>query len=334
MNPSTESTIFIATRGSALALAQSNQVLNRCRLEFPDLTFELKIIRTTGDKLQNLSLTHSDQQLPKGLFTKELEVSLLNGEATLAVHSLKDLPTELPAGLKLAAVSPRADVRDVLITLAAQPGPGTPGTPTQREPGTVTGATVKDLSSGATIATSSTRRQAQLLALRPDLNLVAIRGNVGTRLQKLAGRAELDGLVLAAAGLERLGIRIGPEGVLGGEGVPPGLRAIFLSLDEMLPCVGQAALGLETRIDDPRADRIAAGLNDLPTFQCVTGERAFLEAMGGGCMSPVACLGERVGGDLRLRAVTFRDQKTGRAEIIGDPGAARDLGRALAETLR
>src|SRR5207247_1414198 len=133
----------------------------------------------------------------------------------------------------------------------------------------------------------STRRQAQLLALRADLKLVPIRGNVGTRLQKLADQSELDGLVLAAAGFERLGFQVLVSGEIHGKDIPAGLLAVYLSPEEMLPCVGQAALGIETRVDDANTDAICAALNDYPTQQCVTAERAFLHGMGGGCLSPV-----------------------------------------------
>src|SRR5882757_1335331 len=163
-----EKPIIICTRGSALALAQSNMIAAQCRAAFPELKFKLQIIKTTGDKLQKASMAKTDPSLPKGLFTKELEVAMLNGEADLAVHSLKDLPTELPDGLILAATPPREDVRDVLI---------------YRAPG------------------GSTRRKQSLLALRPDLNIVEIRGNVATRMQKVADKAEVDATILALAGL-------------------------------------------------------------------------------------------------------------------------------------
>src|SRR5688572_18752997 len=185
-------------------------ILAQCQAAFPGRSFEIKIIKTTGDKLQTASLANAN--LPKGLFTKELEAALLNGEADLAVHSLKDLPTELPAGLKLGAVSPRADVRDVLITRRG------PALNSQL-------STLNILPSGATVDTSSTRRRAQLLDLRPDLNIVPIRGNVGTRLRKLAEQSELDAIVLAAAGLERLHFRNGDSAEISGADVPPGLQA-------------------------------------------------------------------------------------------------------------
>src|SRR5512138_1260382 len=174
--------ISIATRGSALALAQANMVLAQCRAAFPDLGFELKIIKTTGDKLQTASLAQEGKNLPKGLFTKELEVALLENKADLAVHSLKDLPTEVPSGLKLGAVAKRADVRDVLIYREA-------GKSDHRGFGLE--LRVPDFPAGAVVATSSTRRKAQLLLLNPALKLPDIRGNVATRLQKVAGRGEM-----------------------------------------------------------------------------------------------------------------------------------------------
>src|SRR5581483_12442038 len=214
-------TILIATRGSALALAQAKMVLAQCRQHFPALAFDLKIIKTTGDKLQTASMAKTDEKLPRGLFTKELEVALLKGRADLAVHSLKDLPTELPAGLISGGVGgPSQDVRDVLIWRAAD----------------FSIQTMQGLPNGLTVATSSTRRKAQLLALRSDLNIVEIRGNVATRLEKLARDTKLGATILAAAGLARLNFSIAADGKLSGDGVPDGLRAIFLSPEEMLPC--------------------------------------------------------------------------------------------------
>ncbi|MBM3835425.1 MAG: hydroxymethylbilane synthase [Verrucomicrobia bacterium] len=324
--------IVIASRGSALALAQANMVAAECRTAFPDLRFEIKIIKTTGDKMQTLSLTNPNQQVTKGLFTKELEVALLNGEADFAVHSLKDLPTELPEGLILAAVSKRADVRDVLIYRdAAFFGHAVQQGGAKR--GFAPHASIRDFPPGATIATSSTRRQAQLLALRPDLKLVPIRGNVGTRLQKLADKPELDGLLLAAAGLARLGIRLSENGELQGDAVPARLLAVHLPPEQMLPCVGQAALGIEARKCDSRVARICDRLNDFTTQQCVTAERAFLHAMGGGCLSPVAAYADLVENRIRLRAVSFREERFISGEVRGALEQASELGHRLASEL-
>lgn len=311
--------IVIATRGSALALAQANTVLAQCREKLPSLPFALKILKTTGDKLQNASMSRIDATLPRGLFTKELETSLLKGKSDLAVHSLKDLPTELPKGLKLGGVAgKREDARDVFIfKTALPPGVKLPGLP-----------------AGFTVATSSTRRKAQMLAARPDLNVVEIRGNVGTRLRKLSEEPSLDGTILAAAGLARLNIRIAPgTGNLTGEDVPEGLRASVLELDEMLPCVGQAALGLEIREDDERAAMICRELNDEATFQCVTAERALLRALGGGCQTPLGAYAAAVGTEIHLRAVLFSPRFC-RGEARGPMNEPASLGERVAGQLK
>ncbi len=323
--------IFIATRGSALALAQANSVLAQCRVAFPTLAFELKIIKTTGDKLQTASLAAAE--LPKGLFTKELEVALLDGEADLAVHSLKDLPTDLPAGLKLGAVGQRADVRDVLLYrdieyLANWPEPAIPVD--QRKRGFKAALSIAALPHGATVATSSTRRAAQLRERRPDLRLVEMRGNVGTRLAKLADQSELDATILAAAGLLRLGFQLAPAGKLSGDGVPAGLLATPLSVHEMLPAVGQAAIGIEVRENDPRVEAICAQLDHADTHRCVAAERAFLRAMGGGCHLAVAAYAEVSGEELRMRAVSFLGGTPRRAEGRRAVTEAVQLGEQLA----
>jgi hydroxymethylbilane synthase len=309
---------IIVSRGSALALAQANMVLAQCRAAFPDQSFEIKIIKTTGDKLQTASLANAN--LPKGLFTKELETALLSGEGDLAVHSLKDLPTELPAGLTLGAVSERADVRDVLVRRKADIN----STP----------VSIDSLPRNATVATSSTRRRAQLLQRRPDLRVVEIRGNVGTRLKKLAEPTNLDAIVLAAAGLDRLRFRIQESEELTGPEVPPGLASATIPLEQMLPCVGQAALGIEIREHDPRLEAICAALNDSRTHACVMAERAFLRAMGGGCQLAVAAYGEIVGDNLRMRAASFLGNKPSQGEKTGAPDDAMALGEALARELR
>jgi hydroxymethylbilane synthase len=316
--------VIIATRGSALALAQANLIAAQCRAAFPELTFELKIIKTTGDKLQSASLTKAGESLPKGLFTKELEVALLAREADLAVHSLKDLPTDLPEGLKLVATPKREDVRDVLVYRAA--GPGVRGLPPQ--------ARLADFPAGATIATSSTRRKMQLLAARPDLHIIEIRGNVATRLQKVAKQDQLDATVLALAGLTRLHFKIQADGKLIAEGVPEGLLATVLDLELMLPCVGQGAIGLEIREQDERIERICARLNHHDTFHAVTAERAFLKAMGGGCLSPVAAYGQIHGDKIALRAVSFHNNTEKRGAGERPVAEAAALGTTLAGQLK
>lgn len=333
---------MIATRGSALALAQANMIAAQCRATFPKLRFELKIIKTTGDKLQKASMAKKGESLPKGLFTKELEVALVKGQADLAVHSLKDLPTDLPAGLVLAATPKRADVRDVLIYRSAEfiktrtadlaSADWVPGQDALR--GFKPHLKLKDFPKGATIATSSTRRKEQLLAARPDLNVVEIRGNVTTRMQKVAERGELDATVLALAGITRLNFEIKVDGALVGDAVPDGLLATVLDVDVMLPCVGQGAIGIEIRADDERIAKICERLNHHHTFQCVTAERAFLAAMGGGCQSPVAAYAEIDGSRMEMRAVSFREGPARRSEGKRPIAEAAALGEDLAERLK
>jgi hydroxymethylbilane synthase len=315
-----DSPILIATRGSALALAQANAVLQTCRRTFPSLAFQLNIIKTSGDKLQTASLSRIDSSLPRGLFTKELEAALLDHQADLAVHSLKDLPTDLPAGLNLAAVAgKRADVRDVLIYRQSQ------FPKSNMKPAGFPAA--------LTVATSSTRRKAQLLSLRPDFKIVDIRGNVPTRLQKLAKQSAFDATILAAAGLNRLQFQITAAGSLEGRGVPAGLLATVLETEDMLPCVGQGAIGLEIRQDDERIAQICAQLNDYHTFQCVIAERAFLRAMGGGCQTPIGALASVIKDQIRLQAVSFLTDKVQRAEARGNLDQPEALGQRVAAQL-
>ncbi len=327
-----ENTIYVATRGSTLALVQATVVLEQCRAAFPDLRFEIKIVKTTGDKLQTASLAEAN--LPKGLFTKELEQALLSGEASLAVHSLKDLPTELPEGLGVGAVTRRADVRDVLICRGAAI-PANSGS----------GPDVEGLPPGATVATSSTRRRAQLLERRPDLNVVPIRGNVPTRLRKLCEQEEIGALVLAAAGLQRLGYEVRADGHLTSPGrlslperglslnlVSP-LMAAYLPLSEMLPCVGQAAIGVEIRQDDEQAKVFCGRLNDPGTELCVRAERAFLRGLGGGCQLAVAALAEVTGDQIYMRCVSYLSGGARRTEGQGRATEPEKLGEELARKI-
>ena len=320
----TERAISIATRGSALALAQANAILDQCRKAFPKLSFELNIVKTTGDKFQTASLALEGQSLPKGLFTKELEVALLEGKADLAVHSLKDLPTELPAGLELGAVAKRADARDVLVyrdanfvksrTNHKDAGPQLPG--------------------DAVVASSSTRRRAQLLMHNPGIKIIEIRGNVLTRMIKLAENPELDATVLALAGITRLNFRITPEGRMVGDEVPDGLLAVILETEVMLPCVGQGAIGIEVRTGDARTGAICEQLNHIETLQCVTAERAFLAAMGGGCQSPVAAYAENIANQLWMRAISFANGPVRRPDAKRPLTEAVQLGQQIAAELR
>jgi hydroxymethylbilane synthase len=302
----------------------------------------LKIIKTTGDKLQTASLAQEGKNLPKGLFTKELEVALLKHRADLAVHSLKDLPTELPAGLALGAVGKRADVRDVLIyrdeawlraaEADKQSTEWSPGQASRR--GFKARLSITDLPKGAVVATSSTRRRAQLLAHNPGLKVPDIRGNVVTRMQKLSEKPELDATVLALAGISRLNFRVTEEGRLTGDAVPDGLLATILETDVMLPCVGQGAVGIEIREQDERIAVLCERLNHFNTFQCATAERAFLAGMGGGCQSPVAAYAEVLGDKLRMRALSFTDGPLHKAEATRPLKEAVELGQQLAAELK
>jgi hydroxymethylbilane synthase len=336
--------IILATRGSPLALAQTQLVLAECRTRFPDTLFDFRVFKTTGDRLQHAGPTAQVGPVPKGLFTKELEVALLAREADLAVHSLKDLPVELPAGLELAAVLPREDPRDVLILTAAGRlasslrACGTlPAGEVAEHTGTPpTLATLSHLPRAVLVATSSTRRREQLLAAAPGLRLREIRGNVSTRLRRLRESPDTEATLLAAAGLNRLGYRILPDGRLlspSADAGSVGFLACYLAPEIMLPCPGQAAIGLELRADDVQAATIARQLNDLETFNCVVAERTFLRGMGGGCQSPLAALAECRASQIRLRALALRQGRLRRAEAEGPPEAAADLGLQLSRVL-
>src|SRR5262245_39884341 len=244
MNP-----LRIGTRGSALALWQANHIAERLRAALPGLSVELVEIQTGGDQVRDLPLAQIGGE---GVFTKAIQQAVLAGQADVAVHSLKDLPTQPVAGLALAAVPRRGPTGDVLVSKRHR--------------------AFADLPQGATLATSSPRRQAQLRHRRPDLRLVDIRGNVETRLRKL-GEQQLDGVILAQAGLERAGL---------GAGITEILEASW-----MLPAVGQGALGLECRADDDATRTIVAKLDDAATHQAVLAERALLRGLGGGCQVPI-----------------------------------------------
>lgn len=291
------SSIRIGTRGSALALVQSNWVKARLEERYPGLPVELVIIKTSGDKLKDVPLA---QVGGKGLFIKEIEEALFSGQVDLAVHSLKDMPALVPEGLVIAAVPPREDWRDAFIshhypTLAAVPP-------------------------GGRVGTGSLRRRVQLLNQRPDLEIVPIRGNVDTRLRKMAAQG-LDALVLAAAGLNRLGLSHLSQG--------------FLSSREMLPAISQGALGLEARAGDVRVLELIAFLDDPVTHTAVRAERAFLARLEGGCVVPVAGLGRLQDGVLTFEALIgdLEGRNLIRGEITGTPGEADFLGRSLAERL-
>jgi hydroxymethylbilane synthase len=251
---------------------------------------------------------------------------------------LKDLPTDLPAGLMLAATPKREDVRDVLIYRDAEYYAQLSSITAQADwiagqsslKGFKPHAKLKDFPAKTIIGTSSTRRKLSLLAARPDLTIATIRGNVPTRLQKVAERDEFDATVLALAGLKRLNFEIKPDGILVGDAVPEGLLATVLDLEVMLPCVGQGAIGIEIRADDERITKVCERLNHFNTFYCVTAERAFLRAMGGGCQSPVAAHAEVVGDKIQMRAVSFVNETARRGEAKRPLAEATILGEELA----
>lgn len=299
--------LTIGSRGSKLALWQANWVRDQLASSGDDIA--IRIIKTTGDHLQayapNEALPASMAQTvaaagSKGLFIKEIEEALLAREIDIAVHSLKDLPTVQPPGLLLAAVPPREDARDVLIT---------PHAPS-----------VMSLPAAARIATSSLRRQTQLRALRPDLVYVPMRGNLDTRLRKLE-RGDCEALVLAAAGVHRLGLA---ERITS-----------FFSFEQMCPAVGQGALGIEIRADDPQARQAVARLDDAATHHAVRAERALLRRLGGGCQVPIAAHAELADGKLRLRAVVANLDGTQliRAQANGPAPNAEALGADVASEL-
>jgi hydroxymethylbilane synthase len=274
--------IALGTRGSQLALAQAEiakQALLRSGLVE---TVDLRIIKTTGDQRLDLRLDDSGKTFDKGLFTKELEQALLNGEIDLAVHSLKDLPTEAVEGLLIDAVLPREDPVDVLVSKFPE---GLPGLP-----------------KGALIATSSPRRAQQIIHLRPDIQVCAVRGNVPTRLEKLVRAADWSGMILAQAGLRRLGLLPQREhlSVLDSTLFVTGLR-------ELLPAAGQGAIALQCRQNDAVIRSILSQVNDPVSWDCVRAEREFLRLIGGGCNVPIGVYARVVGDTMTLAGIVFEE---------------------------
>ena len=306
--------IRIGSRGSRLALVQAEYVAEELRQQ--GFRVEIVRIRTTGDRIRNVPLS---QLGGKGVFVKEIEEALLRGEVQLAVHSLKDLPTELPEGLCLAAVPPRESPLDVLIVRRAScVGEGESATPLDR------------LAMGAKVGTSSPRRAAQLLHLRPDLKMLPLRGNLDTRLRKLDSTS-LDAIVVAAAGLHRLA-----EGIGFGTDDPSGAILECPLLPEICtPAAAQGALGIEARNDDEAAMGAARLLEDASARRCVEAERAFLKALGGGCRVPIGALAEEAGGSLTLVGVicSIDGERLVRGRLVGQAGEPEELGIGLAEQL-
>ncbi len=290
-------TLRIATRKSQLALWQAEYVRDVLLQYHPDLSVELVKMTTEGDKILDTPLAKVGG---KGLFVKELENGLLNGDADIAVHSMKDVPVELPAGLHLAVICPREDPRDAFVSKAY--------------------TSFESLPKGARLGTSSLRRQCQLAAQRPDLNIIDLRGNVNTRLLKL-DNGDYDAIILAAAGLKRLGMedRITET----------------LSPEVSLPAIGQGAVGIECREDDEWVNELLAPLNDRDTAIRVRAERALNHRLQGGCQVPIAGYAELEHGVILLRGLvgTVDGSKIIHGEIAGQPEDAEYLGRVLAEDL-
>ncbi len=288
--------IRIGTRGSALALAQAGWVRQKLEERYPGLKVETITIKTSGDRFLNTPIKAIGG---KGIFVKEIEEALLRKEIDLAVHSMKDLPTEIPLGLTVAAIPEREDPRDVLVSVDHKP--------------------LKDLPSGARVGTGSLRRRAQILHYRPDLSLLSIRGNIDTRLKKL-DQGEVDALIMAMAGLRR----IGQEDRV----------SEYLSPEICLSAVAQGALGLETRDGDPVIDELEF-LHHLPTALEVSAERGFLKRLGGGCQIPVGACAWMSRDQIRLMGVVadVDGRKLFKGEISGSAGEAEQLGQELAERL-
>jgi hydroxymethylbilane synthase len=264
------SVLRIGTRGSPLALAQARLVRDALTTAhgLDDARVTLETIRTTGDMIRDRPLTEAGG---KGLFTKEIEEALVRGAVDLAVHSAKDMPTELPAGLVIAAVLPREDPRDVFISRKA--------------------ATLRELPRGAVLGTASLRRQALVKHLRPDLSVVTFRGNVETRLRKLEEGA-VDATLLALAGLKRLALDKQATAVL--------------SVDEFLPAVGQGIIAIEARADDQRTRALLAAIDHAETATALAAERAFLAALDGSCRTPIAGHARIDGGRVHFRGLIAR----------------------------
>jgi len=289
-------TIVVGTRGSKLALIQAESVVTKIREVSPRLEVTICKITTKGDRNHNIQLDHMEGI---GVFVKELEEALSSGRIDVAVHSLKDMPTQIPQGLCLTTVTERLDPRDVLIS---------------------GGQKLTELASGSRIGTGSLRRAVQLGACRPDLEVCSIRGNVDTRLRKVA-EGEFAGVILAAAAMQRLGWE--------------NKISEYLPLEHFLPSVGQGALAIEVRSDDQEITELLAPLNHVPTWQSITAERAFLEALGGGCRAPIAALGTVEGSTLKLNGMVA-DVSTKRmicASLADRALSPRELGTRLAQKL-
>jgi len=288
-------TLRIGTRGSKLALIQTNLVADALVAAHPGLDIELVTITTHGDADQQSSLSTGEGQ---GWFTSAIQQALSQAEIDLAVHSYKDLPTKRPPGLMIGAVPVREDSRDALVS--------------------ANGQSLRGLPDGAVVGTSSPRREAQLRELRPDIVLKPIRGNVDTRIAKVDG-GDYDATVLALAGLRRMGLAGRANHVFG--------------FEEMLPSPAQGALAIECRVTDRETRDLLAAIDDAETRAAVTAERSFLATIDAGCSFPAGAHAEQFGTTLKLSALVANDGRIVRSKMAGQVGTAAGLGKALAEEL-
>ncbi|MFK7850814.1 MAG: hydroxymethylbilane synthase [Akkermansiaceae bacterium] len=312
-----ENKIIIGTRGSALALVQANATQALLAGRFPEFIFEQKIIKTTGDRRTDVSLADvakAEGTFDKGVFIKELEEALADESVDIAVHSLKDMPTVVDSRFSMAATLERAPVRDALLS---------------KTPGGVSG-----LEAGSVVGTSSVRREKQIEFLKPDVKVADLRGNVPTRVRKLAEKEEYDAILLAEAGLVRLGII--PEKAPNGEEVLEGFGNVYCSrLDEseFYPAAGQGAIGLEIRKDDARSLALVEAINHQATWKKISAEREFLRLLDGGCHTPVGVYSILKGDEIQLSARVFPEEggvpKTGQATGTDPIATALELFHSL-----
>ncbi|MFB3926508.1 MAG: hydroxymethylbilane synthase [Syntrophales bacterium] len=287
----------IGTRGSALALRQTQIIAGKISARYPDLRLETVTIKTTGDKLHDVALAKMGG---KGVFVKEIEEALLKNHVDIAVHSMKDVPSEIPAALEIAVVPEREDPRDVLVSRDHRK--------------------IGELPEGARIGTGSLRRAIQVKHWFPYVEVVSIRGNLDTRIRKV-GADGLDGIIVAAAGMNRMGWM--------------DRAAQFISPKVLIPAIGQGALAIEVRKDDARTRRIVSFLRHEESFIRVMAERSFLQVFGGGCQLPIAAYAEINGGDMHLRGLigSLDGLRIIRDEISGRPEDCEELGKTLAEMI-
>lgn len=290
--------IVVGTRGSKLALIQTNWVIDKLKEIYPEIEFEIKIIKTKGDLIQNVSL---DKMGDKGIFVKEIEQQLIDKKIDMAVHSMKDMPSSLPEGLKFTSIPKREDARDVLVLKNGY-------------------SSINDLPIGAKIATGSKRRKYQLLKQRPDLNIVPIRGNIDTRIKKIVDE-NLDGVVLAAAGLLRAGLEH--------------KISYYIPKDIMIPAPAQGALAIEIRENSNDIDEIVKSLKDIKSEIQVAAERGFLDGINGSCHIPIGAYCDVKGENITLTGL-YGDEEGNNLitkTIEGKASQARELGLELARAI-